>query len=126
MSEINPSKLQKPLKDKNGSFYPLTCYDQIIMPDGISRWDGNSDGVYVERDGAENSGLPVPNDADTLGGIPAKDYALKSDIPNNTNSTVTWEDIQNKPEELANLSTEEWVFTLENGSTVTKTVVISI
>lgn len=125
MSEINPKKLQKPLKDKDGSFYPLTTYDQIIMPDGISRWDGSSDGVYVERDGAEGSGLPAPSDADTLGGIPAEDYALKSDIPDNTNSTVAWEDIQNKPEELLNLSTEEWVFTLEDGSTVTKTVVIN-
>ena len=44
MSEINPKKLQKPLKNKDGSFYPLTTYDQIIMPDGISRWDGISSG----------------------------------------------------------------------------------
>lgn len=44
MSEINPKKLQKPLKNKDGSFYPLTTYDQIIMPDGISRWDGQSSG----------------------------------------------------------------------------------
>lgn len=39
MAEINPTKLQKPLKDKDGSFYPLTTYDQIIMPDN-SRWNG--------------------------------------------------------------------------------------
>ena len=39
MAEINPTKLQKPLKDKEGSFYPLTTYDQIIMPDN-SRWNG--------------------------------------------------------------------------------------
>ena len=44
MFEVKPSKLQKPLKDKDGPFYPLTYYDQIIMPDGISRWDGKSSG----------------------------------------------------------------------------------
>ena len=43
MSEINPVKLQKPLKDKEGSFYPLTTYDQIIMPDN-SRWNGEISG----------------------------------------------------------------------------------
>ena len=41
MAEKNPEKLQKPLMDKNGSFYPLTTYDQIIMPDN-SRWNGKS------------------------------------------------------------------------------------
>ena len=41
MAEINPIKLQKPLKDKEGSFYPLTTYDQIIMPDN-SRWNGKT------------------------------------------------------------------------------------
>ena len=40
--QINPEKLQVPLQDNEGPFYPLTTYDQIIMPDGISRWDGKS------------------------------------------------------------------------------------
>lgn len=34
-------KLQSPLIDKNGNqVYPLTTYDQIILPDN-SRWDGS-------------------------------------------------------------------------------------
>ena len=34
-------KLQSPLIDKNGNqVYPLTTYDQVILPDN-SRWDGS-------------------------------------------------------------------------------------
>lgn len=34
-------KAQSPLRERstNTYFYPLTCYDQVVMPDG-SRWDG--------------------------------------------------------------------------------------
>ena len=120
MAEINPIKLQKPLKDKDGSFYPLTTYDQIVMPDGVSRFDG---GVMVDQTDA-TIGDPAPVNADTLGGVPAANYALKSDIPSNEDSvtSLSWDDITGKPESLTGVVVEEWTFTLEDGSTVTKKV----
>ena len=120
MAEINPIKLQKPLKDKEGSFYPLTTYDQIIMPDGINRFDG---GVMVDQTDV-TIGDPAPVNADTLGGVPAANYALKSDIPSNEDSvtSLSWDDITGKPESLTGVVVEEWTFTLEDGSTVTKKV----
>ena len=206
-------KLQTPLTDGESFYYPVTTYDQIIMPDGISRWDGtvgsdnslpedwaptidNIEGlsealrgtVVVERNGTEEPGLPAPNDADMLGGIPAEDYALKTDIPDapsslpsggtpgqvlsvisddgdvawvdaNTDTTVDWSEIQNVPteftpaehthdvswdevqskptqfsptthahtsSEISDVSIEEWMFTLEDGSTVTKKVLTCV
>ena len=91
MAEINPTKLQKPLKDKEGSFYPLTTYDQIIMPDGINRFDG---GVIVDRTDA-TIGEPALINADMLGGIPYSDYALKTDLPNETIEYATKDDVNN-------------------------------
>lgn len=144
--------------------------------------------VWVERNGTEEPGLPAPNDADTLGGIPAEDYALKADIPDassslpsggtpgqilsvvsddgdvawvdaNTDTTVDWSEIQNVPTEftpaehthdvswdavqnkptqfsptthehtsgeISGVSIEEWTFTLEDGSIVTKKVLTSV
>lgn len=183
-------KPQSPIQDGEDYILPITSYDQIIMPDGVSRWDGVSgtDAVVAERTGTEEPGLPAPNDADTLGGIPAEDYALKADIPDassslpsggtpgqvlsvvsdsgdvawvdaNTDTTVDWSDIQNVPsefaptehthdvswdavqnkptqfpptththtsEEISDVSVEEWTFTLEDGSTVTKKVLTSV
>ena len=37
-------KPQKPIQDGDDYILPVTSYDQIIMPDGISRWDGNVGG----------------------------------------------------------------------------------
>ena len=129
MAEINPIKLQKPLKDKDGSFYPLTTYDQIVMPDN-SRWNGvavDERAVFVDRTGA-TAGVPTPVNADTLGGVPAEEYALKSDISSKLptggtvgqvlakvsdkdndvdwvdqsgSSEINWSNIQNKPTEFA-------------------------
>lgn len=153
MAEINPIKLQKPLKDKEGSFYPLTTYDQIIMPDGINRFDG---GVIVDRTDA-TIGDPAPVNADTLGGIPAAAYVLKSEIDEIDSSLpsggtagqvlvktsdsanwadITWNNITNKPtqfdptihthtsDEIIDSSVETWTFTLDDGSTVIKKVMI--
>ena len=158
MAEINPIKLQKPLKDKEGSFYPLTTYDQIVMPDN-SRWNGvatDERAVFVDRTDA-TIGDPAPVNADTLGGIPAAAYALKSEIDGTdsslpsggiagqvlvkTNDSVNWADIiwnniTNKPtqfdptihthtsDEIIDSSVETWTFTLDDGSTVIKKVMI--
>lgn len=35
-------KPQSPIKKDADYIYPLTTYDQIIMPDGSSRWDGKN------------------------------------------------------------------------------------
>lgn len=44
MSDIqNPERLKVPLKDKDGYFYPITSYNQIVMPDGTF-WDGQASG----------------------------------------------------------------------------------
>ena len=69
MDEIKPVKLNKPLKDKDGSFYPLTTYDQIIMPDN-SRWDGNNKGLTINNEGKIMEGnKEVHVDATTLNGM---------------------------------------------------------
>lgn len=107
-------KLQTPLTDGEKYYYPVTTYDQIIMPDGISRWDGTAgrgvdeNTVSTERDGEENSTLPAPDDADTLGGIPADQYVRVGDqylIPtggnrgqvlskrSNADADIVWSDL---------------------------------
>lgn len=35
-------KPQSPIQDGDAYILPITSFDQIIMPDGISRWDGVS------------------------------------------------------------------------------------
>lgn len=35
-------KPQSPIRDGEDYILPITSYDQIVMPDGISRWDGVS------------------------------------------------------------------------------------
>ena len=46
MSE--PRTPQVPMVDGNGEpFYPLTQYNQIVMPDG-SRWDGKGGGAQID------------------------------------------------------------------------------
>ena len=70
----NPVKLQAPLRDKEGAFYPLTTYDQIIMPDGVSRWNG------ATGEGGTSSTAPVASvngqtgevvlDANSVGALP--------------------------------------------------------
>lgn len=97
--------------DGNGEpFYPLTQYNQIVMPDG-SRWDGKGGGAQIddtsastekvyssqktqyeldqlseqieELDAADVGALPVGDtaaDSAKLGGVVANKYALKTDI----------------------------------------------
>ena len=46
MSE--PRTPQVPMVDRNGEpFYPLTQYNQIVMPDG-SRWNGEGGGAQID------------------------------------------------------------------------------
>ena len=91
MSNKTPDRLQVPLQDKDGPFYPLTTYDQIIMHDGVSRFDG---GVMVDRTDA-TIGEPALLNADLLGGTPAENYVLKQDMQKQTEDFVTIEDVQN-------------------------------
>lgn len=54
MSYLKP---QSPIKNSNDHIYPLTTYDQIIMPDG-SRWDGVTAPTdsFVQKSGDEMIG----------------------------------------------------------------------
>lgn len=70
-------KLQTPLTDGESFYYPVTTYDQIIMPDGISRWDGTFN-------------MPEIINADMLNGLSADKYALTEHDHNYT----TIEDVQ--------------------------------
>lgn len=81
-----------PLKLGEDHIYPLTTYDQIILPDG-SRWNGESVGgsegewLDVNLEGAAEGELALTN-ADLLGGIAADQYALKSEVGTGGNTTV--------------------------------------
>ena len=92
MAEINPTKLQKPLKDKEGSFYPLTTYDQIIMPDN-SRWNGKiseAEGTVksvANRQPDENGNVDLV--ASDIGAIP-----VGSNIDANTFNGMSFEDLK--------------------------------
>ena len=54
MSYLKP---QSPIKNSNDHIYPLTTYDQIIMPDG-SRWDGAIAPTdnFIQKSGDEMTG----------------------------------------------------------------------
>ena len=86
MSNKIPERLQIPLQDSNGPFYPLTTYDQIIMQDGVSRFDG---GVIVDRTDAIIGESALIN-ADLLGGKNIEQ--IKTDIIKDIrNSLDIWE-----------------------------------
>ena len=90
----NPERLKVPLKDKDGYFYPITSYNQIVMPDGTF-WNGEANeigAIFVDRSGA-TAGVPAPIDADTLGGVKAQQYALKSDVVEQTKEYMTLNDV---------------------------------
>ena len=68
----NPDKLQVPLQDKDGYFYPLTTFDQIIMQDGVTRWDGKSgEGTLTLSENGKimSEGVEVSIDAATVNGM---------------------------------------------------------
>lgn len=83
-------KAKKPFKQNGKHYYPITTHDQIIMPDG-NRWDGQHLSSDVRDDAVEVGSIKVNadllggklpeyyKDANTLGSIAAKDYALKTD-----------------------------------------------
>lgn len=51
MADINnPERLSVPLKDKDGYFYPITSYNQIVMPDGTF-WNGEASGGTASVNG---------------------------------------------------------------------------
>lgn len=71
-------KPQSPIKNGEDYIYPLTTVDQVMLDDG-SRL--NAKYVTVNLDNAEDGGdvnTALVN-ADSLGGKPASDYALKAD-----------------------------------------------
>lgn len=151
-------KANMPISQDGNYYYPITTYDQIVMPDN-SRWDGvavDERAVFVDRTDA-TIGDPAPVNADTLGGIPATEYALKSEIGETDSSLpsggtigqvlvktsdsvnwadITWNNIIDKPtqfnptthihtsDEITDSTVETWTFTLDDGSTVTKKVMI--
>lgn len=79
-------KPQSPIKFNEDHIYPLTTVDQIIMDDG-NRLSGV--GVYLDKpEESEDTTLEPGVNADTLGGVLAENYALKSGtIANADNAT---------------------------------------
>lgn len=75
MSDIqNPERLKVPLKDKDGYFYPITSYNQIVMPDGTF-WDGQASGgegtvkSVNSKEADENGNVELT--AEDIGAIPS-------------------------------------------------------
>ena len=74
-------KAEYVFKQDNKGYYPITTYDQIILPDE-NRWNGEAEdlgAIIVDRTDS-TIGTPALINADTLGGVPASNYALKGDI----------------------------------------------
>ena len=69
-------KPQSPIKYNEDHIYPLTTADQIIMDSG-NRLSGV--GVYLEKPDGEDTTVQG-NNADTLGGIAASDFVLKTEM----------------------------------------------
>lgn len=70
-------KAKKPFKQDGKGYYPITTFDQIIMPDN-NRWDGQHLSSDVRDEAMEVGSLKV--NADLLGGVAAANYALKEDL----------------------------------------------
>ena len=77
MSEI-VYKLNSPIKQDDKLYYPLTTYDQIILPNS-NRWDGSCGNLDIDLSDFEEGNVNL-NNADTLGGVPAQDFLLKTEI----------------------------------------------
>lgn len=69
-------KPQSPIKYKEDHILPLTSIDQVLMTDGQRL---SSVGVYLEKPKDTDDTTVCGNNADTLGGIAASDYVLKTD-----------------------------------------------
>lgn len=76
MSEI-VYKAKKPFRQDGKHYYPITTFDQIIMPDN-NRWDGQHLSSDIRDEATEVGSIKV--NADLLGGIAAANYALKEDL----------------------------------------------
>lgn len=110
------TKPQSPIRNGDEGIYPLTTYDQIIMPDG-SRWNGVvvEDGMLdpnrvpvVDMEGTPSETV-VPINAQTLDGLTYKQiielehgigsfyFTLNAaDDPNNKWNWMTWELVTDK------------------------------
>lgn len=69
-------KPQAPLMSGEDYIYPITTADQVVMDDGNRL---SAVGVYLTYPDEADSTEVIGNNADTLGGIKATDYALKTD-----------------------------------------------
>lgn len=74
----NIQKPQSPMQYDGKSFYPLTSTDQVIMEDGARLNSALTGLVYTSEENQESAVVPL--NADTLGGIPASDFATKDDV----------------------------------------------
>lgn len=102
-----PKIPQTPLIDKDGSpFYPITQHNQVITPDG-GRWNG----------------LQIPDNG-TTGQVLKKTGDNDRDI-SWSNISNSWDQLEDKPEVLNKANIEEWTFTLDDGSVITRKVLIN-
>ena len=69
-------KAKKPFKQDGKYYYPITTADQVIV-DKDTRL--NAVGVYLENIDNSTDTTVYGNNATTLGGVAAEDYALKTD-----------------------------------------------
>ena len=112
MSE--PRTPQVPMIDKHGDpFYPLTQYNQIVMPDG-GRWDGE-----VKTPSLEDLGAAADNHSHEWNDIKSKP---ESYTPAAHNHNIS--ELPDVPDFIQHSHLEEWTLTLEDGSTITKKVLI--
>ena len=77
---ITKEKANYVIKQDNKGYYPITTYDQIILPDE-NRWNGEAEdlgAIIVDRTDSTIGTTALIN-ADTLGGLPAGSYALKGE-----------------------------------------------
>lgn len=80
-------KPQSPIKNGEDYIYPLTTVDQVMLDDG-SRL--NAKYITINLDNAEDGGdvNTVLVNADSLGGVPASDYALKASTVSSVNGVT--------------------------------------
>ena len=75
-------KPQSPIQSGEDFIYPITTADQVMV-DGDTRL--NAVGVYLENIDYSTDTTVYGNNATTLGGVAAEDYALKTDTAPNSN-----------------------------------------
>ena len=84
-------KPQSPITKGDDYIYPLTTIDQIILDDDTRL---NAKCVTADLLDAPEDTTPTLTNSDLLGGVPAKDYALKQNLQYYQGSTIYTHKVQ--------------------------------